>query len=142
MIELEVRIDGQLLTLYRCDGFIIATPTGSTAYSLSAGGAVVSPNAKVFTLTPICAHTLSNRSVIVDMQSHIEVRILSERVETVLAADGQEHLELAPGDLVRINAIPDQIHLLNLPENTFFSTLRKKMQWRGSHTSGAMEEES
>lgn len=135
MIELEVIVDDQLLTQYRCDGFIISTPTGSTAYSLSAGGAVVSPSANVFTLTPICPHTLSNRSIIVDMKSTIEVRILSTRVETVLTADGQKQIELAPNDQVRIHAIPDQVQLLNLPENSFFSTLRQKMQWSGSHVS-------
>ena len=133
MIELEVLVDGQLLTHYRCDGFIISTPTGSTAYSLSAGGAVVSPNANVITLTPICPHTLSNRSVIVDMQSIIEVRILSQRVETVLTADGQKQIELDPNDQIRIHAIPDQVHLLNLPENPFFNILRQKMHWSGSH---------
>ena len=139
MIELEVIVDDQLLTLYRCDGFIISTPTGSTAYSLSAGGAVVSPSANVFTLTPICPHTLSNRSIIVDMKSTIEVRILSTRVETVLTADGQKQIELAPNDLVRIHAIPDQIQLLNLPENSFFNTLRQKMHWSGSHVNRPKE---
>ncbi len=133
MIELEVIVDGQLVTQYRCDGFIISTPTGSTAYSLSAGGAVVSPGANVFTLTPICPHTLSNRSIIVDMNSIIEVRILSQRVETVLSADGQKQIELDPNDNVRIHAIPDQVQILNLPENSFFNTLRQKMQWSGSH---------
>lgn len=139
MIELEVVVDGQLLTQYRCDGFIISTPTGSTAYSLSAGGAVVSPGANVFTLTPICPHTLSNRSVIVDMQSTIEVRILSTRVETVLTADGQKQIELAPNDQVRIHAIPDQVQILNLPENSFFNTLRQKMHWSGSHVTRPKE---
>lgn len=135
MIELEVKVDGQLLTHFRCDGFIISSPTGSTAYSLSAGGAIVSPNAKVFTLTPICPHTLSNRSVIVDMNAMIEVKVLSKHVETVLTADGQKQLELAPNDLIRIQSIPDQVNLLNLPENAFFNTLRQKMQWSGSNVS-------
>jgi len=135
MIELEVRVDGQLLTHFRCDGFIISSPTGSTAYSLSAGGAIVSPSAKVFTLTPICPHTLSNRSVIVDMQASIEVSILSRDVETVLTADGQKQIDVAPHDRIQIQSIPDQVNLLNLPENAFFNTLRQKMQWSGSHVS-------
>lgn len=135
MIELEVRVDGQLLTHFRCDGFIISSPTGSTAYSLSAGGAIVSPNAKVFTLTPICPHTLSNRSVIVDMQANIEVRILSRDVETVLTADGQKQIDVSPDDRIQIQSIPDQVNLLNLPENAFFNILRQKMQWSGSHVS-------
>ncbi|MDG1890102.1 MAG: NAD(+)/NADH kinase [Verrucomicrobiota bacterium] len=142
MIELEVIVDGELLTHYRCDGFIISTPTGSTAYSLSAGGAIVSPNAKVFTLTPICPHTLSNRSVIVDMQSVIEVRILSQTLETVLTADGQEQVTLNPDDRIRVCSIPDRIHLLNLPENPFFNILRQKMQWSGSHVVRRSEDSS
>jgi len=135
MIELEVKVDGQLLTHFRCDGFIISSPTGSTAYSLSAGGAIVSPNARVFTLTPICPHTLSNRSVIVDMQASIEVRILSRDVETVLTADGQKQIDVAPDDRIQVQSIPDQVNLLNLPENAFFNTLRQKMHWSGSHVS-------
>ena len=78
LIELETSVDGQVLTRYRGDGLIISTPTGSTAYSLAAGGAVVHPAAEVFTLTPICPHTLSNRSVIVDLSSTIRVKIISQ----------------------------------------------------------------
>ena len=73
----------EVLTRYRCDGLIVCSPTGSTAYSLAAGGAVVSPSADVFTLTSICPHTLSNRSVVVGMDSTIAVTVLSKRVETV-----------------------------------------------------------
>tara|TARA_B100002019_G_scaffold242144_1_gene218366 strand:- start:17 stop:799 length:783 start_codon:yes stop_codon:yes gene_type:complete len=133
MIELEVKVDGELLTQYRCDGFIICTPTGSTAYSLSAGGAIVCPNAQVFTLTPICPHTLSNRSVIVSMASIIEVTILSKDVDTVLTADGQIQVEGAPNDRIRIHAEQDQVTFLNTPNNPFFSILRQKMQWSGSN---------
>ena len=133
MIELEVKVDGELLTQYRCDGFIICTPTGSTAYSLSAGGAIVCPNAQVFTLTPICPHTLSNRSVIVSMASIIEVTILSKEVDTVLTADGQIQVEGAPNDRIRIHAEQDQVTFLNTPNNPFFSILRQKMQWSGSN---------
>ena len=73
MIELEVRVDGEVLTRYRCDGLIVSTPTGSTAYSLAAGGAVVCPNAEVFPLPPICPHTVSNRSVIVNLNASVHV---------------------------------------------------------------------
>src|SRR5437879_5753364 len=89
LIELDVRVDGELLTRYRCDGLIVSSPTGSTAYSLAAGGAIVCPTAQVFTLTPICPHTLSNRSVIVSLDSTIHVKVLSEKPETILTADGQ-----------------------------------------------------
>src|SRR6185436_719592 len=76
LIELEVSVDNDVLTRYRCDGLIVASPTGSTAYSLAAGGAVVSPAAEVLTLTPICPHTLSNRSVIVSLGSVVKVTVL------------------------------------------------------------------
>src|SRR5437899_3000180 len=88
LIELDVSVNGELLTRYRCDGLIVSSPTGSTAYSLSAGGAVVHPAAEVFTLTPICPHTLSNRSVIVSLDAKIQVKVVSPRPETILSADG------------------------------------------------------
>ncbi len=135
MIELEVKVDGQLLTQYRCDGFIISSPTGSTAYSLSAGGAIVCPSASVFTLTPICPHTLSNRSVIVDMSSVIEVSLLSDDVEMYLTADGQKQITLTPRDRIQILARQGQVTFLNLPDNPFFSILRQKMRWSGSSVS-------
>ena len=82
LIELEVRVDGDLLTRYRCDGLIVSSPTGSTAYSLAAGGAVVFPTAEVLALTPICPHTLSNRSLILPLTATIEVKVISPRPAT------------------------------------------------------------
>ena len=125
--------DGDVLTRYRCDGLIVCTPTGSTAYSLSAGGAVVSPRADVFTLTPICPHTLSNRSVIVSLRSTVRVRVLSERVETILTADGQKMIPLNFGDVITIRRSRRAIRLLHLAGSSFFDTLRRKLNWRGSN---------
>ena len=133
LIELEVSVDGEVLTNYRCDGIIICSPTGSTAYSLSAGGAVVSPNAEVFTLTPICPHTLSNRSVIISLRSTVRVRVLSQRAETILTADGQKMIPLAFGDLVTIRRSRQGIRLLHLAGSSFFETLRRKLHWSGSN---------
>ena len=95
-------VDDELLTRYRCDGLIVSSPTGSTAYALSAGGAVVHPQAEVFELTPICPHTLSNRSVIVSLDSKIQVKVVSPRPETILSADGENVCELAAGESVTI----------------------------------------
>jgi hypothetical protein len=95
LIELEVRVDGVELTRYRCDGLIISSPTGSTAYSLAAGGAVVAPNAEVIALTPLSPHTLSIRPVIVSLSSTVQVRVISSRVESLLSADGQVQTQLA-----------------------------------------------
>jgi NAD+ kinase len=136
LIDLDVTVDGETLTRYRCDGLIICTPTGSTAYSLSAGGAVVSPNAEVLALTPICPHTLSNRSVIVSLDSIVRVRVLSERVETFLTSDGQKIIPLVTGDVVTIRRSRHSIRLLHLAGSSFFETLRRKLNWRGSSVGG------
>jgi NAD+ kinase len=133
LIELDVAVDGETLTRYRCDGLIICTPTGSTAYSLSAGGAVVSPTADVFTLTPICPHTLSNRSVIVGMDSTVQVKVVGGRTECLLSADGQRMTPLAAGDVVTIKRSRHSIRLLHLAGSSFFETLRRKLNWSGSN---------
>ncbi len=132
LIELEVRVDGELLTSYRGDGLIISSPTGSTAYSLAAGGAVVSPQAEVFALTPICPHTLSNRSVIVSLAATVEVNVRSQRVETYLAADGQTRFQLKAGDVMGFQRSRHTAPLVRLPGTSFFDTLRQKMNWSGS----------
>ncbi len=133
LIDLDVTVDGESLTRYRCDGLIVCTPTGSTAYSLSAGGAVVSPTADVFTLTPICPHTLSNRSVVVGMDSTIQVKVLSRRADTYLTADGQKLIPLSANEVVTIKRSRHSIQLLHLAGSSFFETLRKKLNWSGSH---------
>ncbi len=133
LIELEVNVDGDALTRYRCDGLIVCTPTGSTAYSLSAGGAIVSPTAQVFALTPICPHTLSNRSVIVSLNSTVQVKVLSEKVETVLSADGQHTTPLSPGDTIVIRRSRHSIRLMHLAGSSFFDTLRRKLNWSGTN---------
>jgi NAD+ kinase len=133
MIELEVAVDGEELTRYRCDGLIVCSPTGSTAYSLAAGGAIVSPSARVFTITPICPLTLSNRSVIVDLDSKVLVRICTGKLKTHLTADGQVATRLRLGDETVIRKAPEEVRLLRLAGSSFFQTLRQKLHWSGSH---------
>jgi NAD+ kinase len=132
LIELEVKVNGETLTNYRCDGLIISSPTGSTAYSLAAGGAVVSPSAPVLTITPICPHTLSNRSVIVDSESVIEVKVLSRKLEIFLTADGQVQLPVFAGSTVAVRKSSRTVRLVRLPGSSFFKTLRQKLNWSGS----------
>ncbi len=132
LIELNVAVDQAILTRYRCDGLIVSSPTGSTAYSLAAGGAVVCPDAEVFTLTPISPHTLSNRSVIVNLKSVVEVTVLSQKVETVLSADGQIQTQLAGGDIVAVRRSQRSVQLVRLANTSFFETLRQKLNWSGS----------
>jgi NAD+ kinase len=133
MIETEVSVDGVFLTRYRSDGLIVSSPTGSTAYSLSAGGAIVSPDADVFAITPICPHTVSNRSVIVSLKSAITVKVISERVHVILTADGQVQHELQRDDIIEIRRSPRAAYLLHPGGSSFFETLRKKLQWSGSN---------
>jgi NAD+ kinase len=133
LIELEVQVNGETLTNYRCDGLIISSPTGSTAYSLAAGGAIVSPTAPVLTLTPICPHTLSNRSVIVGMDSTVQVKVLSQKLEIFLSADGQVQIPLFAGNKVEMRRSSKSIRLVRLPNSSFFQTLRQKLNWSGSN---------
>lgn len=133
MIELEVTVDDEILTRYRCDGLIVSSPTGSTAYSLAAGGAIVCPAANVFAITPICPHTLSNRSVIVSLNSNVQVKVLSQKLETIMTADGQVPINLTAGGVVSIRRSRRRIHLIQLLGTSFFDTLRKKLSWSGSN---------
>ena len=132
LIELEVSVDGDLLTRYRCDGLIFSSPTGSTAYSLAAGGAVVFPTADVLALTPICPHTLSNRSLILPLKSRIEVNIMSPKPATILSADGEVITELAAGDRIIIRRGRHAVRLMHLADSSFCETLRCKLHWRGA----------
>jgi len=133
LIEVAVSVDGEPLTHYRCDGIIASTPAGSTAYSLAAGGAVIAPNAEVFAITPICPHTLSNRSVIVSIRSTITIQIMDNRADTYLNTDGKFKSELAIGDIITLKRSQQTARLIRLSGRYFFETLRHKLQWSGSH---------
>lgn len=133
LIELHVSVDGEPLTSYRCDGLIISSPTGSTAYSLAAGGAVVYPTAEVFQLTPICAHTLSNRSLVLPMSAIVSIKVVNPKPATVLSADGQLVTELSAGDEITIRRGRRTVRLVHLKGSSFFETLRVKLHWRGAN---------
>jgi NAD+ kinase len=133
LIGLDVSVDGEPLTRYRCDGLIISSPTGSTAYSLSAGGAVVFPTAEVFALTPICPHALSNRSIILPLASTIGIKAMNPSPATILSADGQVIANLDAGDAVMIRRSRRTIRLMHLADSSFMETLRRKLQWRGAY---------
>jgi NAD+ kinase len=132
LIEMDVRVDGDPLTRYRCDGLIISSPTGSTAYSLAAGGAVVFPTAEVLALTPICPHTLSNRSLILPVAATIEVKVISRKPSTILSADGQVVSELTTDDVITICRSQRTVRLMHLAGSSFCETLRRKLHWRGA----------
>ena len=132
LIELDVKVDGELLTRYRCDGLIVSSPTGSTAYSLAAGGAVIFPTAGVLALTPICPHTLSNRALVLPLKSEIQVTIITAKFATILSADGQVVSEMHAGDEVTISRSRHSVRLMNLAGSSFCETLRRKLHWRGT----------
>jgi NAD+ kinase len=131
LIELEVKVDGELLSRYRCDGIIFSTPTGSTAYSLAAGGAVVFPTAQVLALTPICPHTLSNRALIIPLSSRIDVQVVSNLPPSILSADGNVVTDMSAGDTITVQRSRRAIRLMHLAGSSFCDTLRRKLHWRG-----------
>jgi len=133
LIELAVAVDGEPLTRYRCDGLIVSSPTGSTAYSLAAGGAVVSPVADVFALTPISPHTLSNRSLILPLSATIQIEPISSTPATILSADGELMGELSPGDVVMVRRSRHSVRLMHPSGSSFFEALRRKLHWRGTY---------
>jgi NAD+ kinase len=132
LIELDVRVDGDPLTRYRCDGLIVSTPTGSTAYSLAAGGAVAFPTAEVLALTPICPHTLSNRSLILPLTATIEVTVITPKPVTILSRDGEVVSELSAGDRITMRRSRRAVRLMHLQGSSFCETLRLKLHWRGT----------
>jgi len=133
LITLDVSVDDELITRYRCDGLIVSSPTGSTAYSLAAGGAIVLPAAEVFALTPICPHALSNRSIILPLTSKIRIKAVNPLSATILSVDGQIVADLGEGDEVTIRRSRHVVRLVNLPGNSFLEALRRKLHWRGTY---------
>ncbi|HTS75698.1 MAG TPA: NAD(+)/NADH kinase [Bryobacteraceae bacterium] len=131
MIDLEVHVDGHFVCVYRADGLIVATPTGSTAYSLSAGGPIVFPSVASVLITPICPHTLTNRPVVVNEESVVKVTNLSEDEATYLTIDGQLGELLKRGDLVTCCRSPFVTNLIHPPAMQFFDVLREKLKWGG-----------
>jgi NAD+ kinase len=132
LIRLETRVNGGVLTEYNADGLIVATPTGSTAYSLSAGGPLLTPESNVFAITPICPHTLTNRSVIVSDQSVIEVRLRQQQDDIYLTVDGQHAIPMGGDDWVRIQRAENTLALAMLPHLPFFEIARRKLKWSGN----------
>jgi NAD+ kinase len=131
MIDLEVQIDGHFVCVYKADGLIVATPTGSTAYSLSAGGPIVFPTVAALTITPICPHTLTHRPVVLDDESTIQVINRSGDQSTYLTIDGQVGELLKRDDYVLCRRSPHSISLIQPPNMLFFDVLREKLKWGG-----------
>jgi NAD+ kinase len=130
MIDLDTTINDRFIYSLRADGLIISTPTGSTAYALSGGGPILQPNLPAFVLVPICPHTLSNRPVVVDENSTIEVTIKgSETDKAQITCDGQVNFSLLPGDRIQVKRKTHQLRLIHPADHDHFNTMRKKLHW-------------
>jgi NAD+ kinase len=129
LIEIEVRADGQPMTAYRADGLIIATPTGSTAYNLSAAGPILFPTMDAVILTPICSHALTNRPIVLPASIPLEVSLQTESPDVVLSVDGQPGRPVSFRDVVRIRRAAARIRLIRDPRKTYFEVLRTKLKW-------------
>ena len=130
IIELETTVNGQFLTTFKADGLIISTPTGSTGYSMSAGGPIVQPLMHCIVLTPICPHTLTNRPIVLSDQSVVKVTVKSSFDEKVyLTMDGQVGVELQEGDQIEIRQSSDQTLLVTSTAKDYFAILRTKLKW-------------
>lgn len=128
LIELEVFVDGQFVYSQRSDGLIISTPTGSTAYALSAGGPILHPTLEALVLVPICPHTLSNRPIAVNSESTVEL-LLIHADDARVHLDGQRHFDLKANDWVILRRAPQSVRLLHPEGHSYYDMLRQKLHW-------------
>ena len=131
ILDFETYVDGRFLNLFKADGLIVSTPTGSTAYCLAAGGPIVHPSVEAFIITPICSHTLTNRPLVVSDRSKIEVVVKTEAESVFLTVDGQVGLALHSEDRIICDLSPHQIRLVRPPHKEFYEVLRSKLKWGG-----------
>jgi len=129
MMDLELRVDGEYVTIYKGDGLILSTPTGSTAYSLAAGGPIVYPTVEAFVVTPICPHTLTNRPLVIPDSARIEIDFQAGDEAVVLTLDGQVGIELMRGDHIVVRKAPERLRLVRAAKKTYFEILRNKLKW-------------
>lgn len=132
LVRLKAYVNGDALTEFNADGLIVATPTGSTAYSLSAGGPILAPDSGAFVITPICPHVLTNRSVIVDESAVIEIEVSEREYPVFLTVDGRDPLQIEAGSTVAIKKSSRVLPLASLPGVSFFGLVRQKLKWSGS----------
>jgi NAD+ kinase len=128
LIELEVFVDGQFVYSQRSDGLIVSTPTGSTAYALSAGGPILHPTLEALVLVPICPHTLSNRPIAVNSESTVEI-LLTHAIDACVHLDGRRHFDLRANDWVILRRTPQNIRLLQPLGHSYYDMLRQKLHW-------------
>ena len=133
LIRLKTSVNGEVLTEFNADGLIVATPTGSTAYSLSGGGPILAPESGAFVITPICPHVLTNRSIIVDEDAVIEIQVTEREYPVFVTVDGREPLRIETATHVEIKKSGRVLPLASLPGVSFFGVVRQKLKWSGSN---------
>ena len=131
VIELSVTVGGEFVARFNGDGLIIASPTGSTAYNLSAGGPIIHPAVDALVLTPIAPHTLSNRPVVIPASAEVHVQpfVAEPSEEAIVTLDGQRGVRLDPGDTVTVSRSPSPVRLVHATSHSYFEVLRKKLKW-------------
>jgi len=129
MIQLELSINSDFVCRYRADGLIVSSPTGSTAYSLSAGGPIVHPAVEAFIITPICPHMLTDRPVVVRDYCQLEIKINGDAESVYLTLDGQRGVPLEPTDILRVQSAKEHLQLIQPPKKPYFEILRNKLKW-------------
>jgi NAD+ kinase len=131
IIEIECSVGSEYVTTYRADGLIVATPTGSTAYNLSAGGPIIAPGAAVIAICPICPHTLTNRPLVLPYDVEIKLQLNTGGEEVMLTSDGQTGLPLMAGDRVEIIRSSQTFNTVSARDRDYFEILRSKLKWSG-----------
>jgi len=131
LISISARVGERRLTNYRCDGLIVATPTGSTAYSLAAGGPIISPECNVLTITPICPQSLTNRSVVVNSTEKVEMKLDATSGPGIVQVDGMTIASATAESFIRVQISPDSVPIAFLPEINYYDILSEKLKWRG-----------
>lgn len=131
LISISARIGERRLTNYRCDGLIVATPTGSTAYSLAAGGPIISPECSVLTITPICPQSLTNRSVVVNSTEQVEIKLDAASGPGIVQVDGMTIARVTPESIIRVRTSLESVPIAFLPEINYYDVLSEKLKWRG-----------
>ncbi len=131
LIELSIHVDGTYVNTFTADGIIVATPNGSTAYSLAAGGPIISPKLDAIVVTPICPHTISNRPIVLTADQKVEIQYVSEYNPIEVRADGLDAFEMKSGETLTVQRAPGTFKRVNLHRHEYFSTLRTKLAWSG-----------
>jgi NAD+ kinase len=133
VVSLALAVDGDPVNSYICDGLIVATPTGSTGHSLSAGGPILMPDSHCFVASLICPHTLSSRPLVIPDSRGLSVTVVAAEPGVLMSVDGQVAEALEVGDMVEVTCAPTRVRFLHLPDYDYFDVLRQKLHWTGSH---------